>query len=253
MTRERAPVDLDAVRWAIRNGRPVVVPDIDVAVCAIQGHAFRFASDRLEDPVQRQNRKGMFYEEEELALIKAHLPTGATFVDIGANVGNHSLFVAAFLNPRKILPFEPNPLAYKLLLANIVMNDFHDVFDIQHIGYGVSDTQEDGFAMSHQTRNLGGARMEPGLGNIKTIIGDAVLADETPDFIKIDVEGMEMQVLRGLDQTIRRCAPMILMEVDKANQGAFNAWVQEYDYEVLEQIERYQVNKNFLLRKCAPE
>ena len=56
--REREPIDLDAVRWAIRKGRAVLIPDIDVAVCDIDGRAFRFASDRLEDPVQRQNRKG---------------------------------------------------------------------------------------------------------------------------------------------------------------------------------------------------
>ena len=66
MTRPRDPVDLDELRWAIRNGRPVVVPDIDVAVCDVEGQPFCFASDRLEDPVQRQNRNGKFYEEEEL-------------------------------------------------------------------------------------------------------------------------------------------------------------------------------------------
>jgi FkbM family methyltransferase len=251
MTRARDLVDLDAVRWAIRHGRAVVVPDIDVAVCEIEGRAFSFASDRLEDPVQRQHRNGKFYEEQELSLIKKHLPAQATFVDVGANVGNHSLFVAAFSQPKKIIPFEPNPLAFKLLLANIVMNGFHDLFDLRHIGLGLSDQTASGFAMSDQTRNLGGAKMQPEGGDIQTVRGDDILAEEDPDFVKIDVEGMEMQVLRGLDQTIRRCAPMILLEVDKSNYGAFNAWVQEYDYEVLEEIQRYRMNKNFLLRKCA--
>lgn len=251
MIRARDPVDLDEVRWAIRNGRPVLVPDIDVAVCEIEGHPFCFASDRLEDPVQRQNRNGLFYEEEELALIKSHLKKGATVVDIGANVGNHSLFMAAFCAPEKIIPFEPNPLAYKLLLANIVMNGFHGLFDLSHIGVALSDETADGFAMSDQIRNLGGARLEPDAGTIRTVKGDDVLAEVTPDFIKIDVEGMEMAVLRGLDRCIRRCAPLILLEVGKENYGAFNTWIQEYDYEVLEEIQRYRINKNFLLRKCA--
>jgi FkbM family methyltransferase len=249
MTRLRDPVDLNAVRWAIRNGRPVVVPDIDVAVCAIEGHPFCFASDRLEDPVQRQNRNGMFYEEEELALIKTHLLPAATFVDIGANVGNHSLFVAAFLNPEKIIPFEPNPLAYKLLLANIVMNGFNDLFDLRHIGVGLSDAEASGYAMTNQTRNLGGARMLAGAGDIATITGDAALADEMPNFLKIDVEGMEMLVLAGLEKTISRCAPMILIEVDEANYTAFDTWTRTHDYEVLDEIQRYRMNKNFLVRK----
>lgn len=250
MIRTRDPIDLNALRWAIRKGRPVVVPDIDVAVCDIEGQSFRFASDRLEDPIQRQNRNGRFYEEEELALIKSHLKPNATFVDIGANVGNHSLYVAAFLKPFKVIPFEPNPLAYKLLLANVVMNRFQDVFDLQHIGLGLSDTNEHGFAMSAQERNLGGARLLAGGGDIETVTGDDALAGEAPDFIKIDVEGMEMQVLAGLDATIARAKPMMLIEVDLAHEAAFQTWRGAQNYEVVEEFQRYQANKNYLLRSA---
>lgn len=249
--REREAIDLDAVRWAIRKKRAVVIPDIDVSVCHIHGTRFCFASDRLEDPIQRQHRKGGFYEEPELAVIKAHFPQGGTFVDIGSNIGNHSMFVAAFLQPAKIIPFEPNPLAYKLLLANIMLNGFNDVFDVSHIGFGLSDEKAGGFSMSRQKRNLGGARMEPGEGEIETITGDEALAAETPDFLKIDVEGMEMMALAGLEGTIARCAPMMLIEVDQENYVAFDSWVEDHGYEVLDTFQRYRTNKNFLLRKSA--
>ena len=249
MKRLRDTIDLPATLKAIRKGMPVVIPDIDVAVCEIHGATFRFASDRIEDPIQRANRKGVFYEEPELAMIKAHFPQGGTFVDIGSNIGNHSLFVAAFLQPKKIIPFEPNPLAYKLLLANVVMNGFARVFDLRHIGFGLSDEKAGGFAMSKQKRNLGGARMQAGEGEIETITGDAALADDTPDFLKIDVEGMEMLALRGLQQTIARHAPVILIEVDQANYETFDAWVKEQGYDVIDTFQRYPTNKNFLLRK----
>ena len=253
MIRTRDSIDLNAVRWAILKGRPVVVPDIDVAVCDIEGRSFRFASDRLEDPIQRQNRNGRFYEEEELSLIKTHLPAKSTFVDIGANVGNHSIYVAAFLEPVKVIPFEPNPLAYKLLLANVVMNGFQDVFELQHLGLGLSDTKEHGFGMSAQERNLGGARLMAGGGDIKTVTGDDALAGETPDFIKIDVEGMEMQVLAGLQSTIDRCKPMMLIEVDLENETAFQTWCEARNYQVVEEFQRYQKNKNYLLRHSAKD
>jgi FkbM family methyltransferase len=249
MTRTREPLDLDATLWAFREKRPVIIHDIDVSICEIHGHTFRFAMDRVKDPIQRHNRNGLFYEEPELALIKAHFPQGGTFVDIGSNIGNHSLFVAAFLQPGKIISFEPNPQAYKLLLANIALNGFHDVFDLTHIGLGLSDTQASGFAMSEQTRNLGGARMLSGEGDIQTITGDAALANDTPDFLKIDVEGMEILALRGLQETIRRCAPMILIEVDQENYDSFDAWVISEGYDVVETFQRYRVNRNFLLRK----
>ncbi len=249
MNRVRKTIDLDAIRKAIRKGRPVVISDIDVAVCEIHGHTFRFASDRIEDPIQRSNRKGMFYEEPELAMIKAHFPQGGTFVDIGSNIGNHSLFVAAFLQPKKIIPFEPNPLAYKLLLANVVLNGLTHVFDLRHIGFGLSDQKAGGFAMSRQARNLGGAKMLSGQGEIETITGDEALANDAPDFLKIDVEGMEMLALRGLQATITRCAPMILIEVDQANYETFDEWAKDQGYDVLDTFQRYPTNKNFLLRK----
>ena len=226
-----------------------MIPDLDVAVCDIDGHRFCFASDRVRDPIQRANRKGHFYEEEELALIKAHLKEGAVFVDVGANLGNHSLYVAAFLKPARIIPFEPNPPAYKLLLANVVMNGFQHLFDLSHIGLGLADEKAEGLSMSTPERNLGSARMLSDPGDIATLTGDAALAGVTPDFIKIDVEGMEMMVLNGLTETIARSAPMILIEVDRENDDAFQSWIDQQGYEVLETFQRYQVNRNYLLKK----
>ncbi|MEP5728765.1 MAG: FkbM family methyltransferase [Sulfitobacter sp.] len=249
----RAPIDLDAVRRAIKSGTPVVIPDLDISTATIHGRHFVFAGDRINDPIQRSNRKGQFYEEPELAVIKAHFPQGGTFIDIGSNIGNHSLFVAGFCQPKIIVPFEPNPLAYKLLLANVALNGFGDLFDLRHVGLGLSDEKASGFAMSKQDRNLGGAKMQAGEGDIETITGDEALGHVTPDFLKIDVEGMEMMALRGLDETIERCSPLILIEVDEHNYAAFDAWVEEKGYDTLDTFQRYKTNKNFLLRRPAKD
>ena len=247
--RTRKGIDLNATRRAIGKGKPVMFPDIDVSVCEIHGRLFSFASDRKQDPIQRAHRGGKFYEEPELAIIKSQFPQGGIFVDIGSNIGNHSLFVAAFLQPEKIIPFEPNPLAYKLLLANVAMNGFSPLFDLSYIGFGLSDTRASGFAMSDQHKNLGGARMQSGEGDIETITGDQALEKVTPDFLKTDVEGMEIMVLRGLEATIERAAPTILIEVDQENYDAFDAWVEDHGYEVLKTFQRYRTNKNFLVAK----
>ena len=45
---------------------------------------------------------------------------GATFVDIGANVGNHSLFAATFLNAARVVPVEPNPRCLRLMLLTAI-------------------------------------------------------------------------------------------------------------------------------------
>lgn len=239
--------DLDEARQALATGEAYVYWGIDVIPAQIDGTRVLFATDKLRDPIQRHHRKGEFYEEEELAQLREIFPENGVFVDIGTNIGNHSLFVAKFLNPSKIIPFEPNPLAYRLLMANIAFNGLGDLFDVSFLGLGLSDKPADGFAMTSQEKNLGAAKMVEGEGSISVIRGDDALASEMPDLIKIDVEGMEMMVLAGIEQTIARAQPKILIEVDQENYYAFDAWVEKVGYKVTKQVQRYRSNKNFFL------
>jgi len=243
--------DLDAARAALVGGAPYVFDGIDVVACTIAGRPFRFAVDMERDPIQRHHRTGQFYEARELDLIKRVFPLGGTYVDIGANVGNHAIHVAGFLSPARVIPFEPNVAAYKLLLANIALNGFAPVFDLSWIGLGLSDSRDDGFAMETRTRNLGAARMLPGQGDLQVIAGDEALADARPDFIKIDVEGMELPVLKGLEATITRATPWMLVEVEQRNDAAFAEWVARMGYVVDTEIKRYETGGNYLIRPAA--
>jgi len=65
--------------------------------------------------------------------------------------------------------------------------------------------------------------------------------------IKIDVEGMEMKVLRGLEETIRRTRPVLLLEIDDENNADFQDWIAPFDYDVVEEVRRYQNNTNYVL------
>jgi FkbM family methyltransferase len=243
-----APFDIDAARAAIAGGASFVFQGIDVVACTIAGRPFRFAVDMERDPIQRHHRTGQLYEGRELGLIKRVMPLGGTYVDIGANVGNHALYVAAFLSPMKVIPFEPNVAAYKLLLANVAMNGFGGVFDLSWLGLGLSDKPGEGFAMERRTRNLGASRMLPGQGELRVVTGDEALAGENPDFIKIDVESMELQVLNGLDATLKRCGPWMLIEVDKHNDKGFHDWLNRAEYVVDTEVKRYETSTNYLVR-----
>lgn len=235
------------IRDALTAGKAYVFSDVNVVNCSIAGTRVFFVTDMERDPIQRSHRRGRFFEPEELDLIRSVFPEGGTFVDIGANIGNHSLYVAKYLNPGRIIPFEPNPLAYRLLFANIALNDVVDLFDMSNIGFGASDRAEAGFAMTERRKNLGAAKMVAGEGDIETVCADDALAAETPDFIKIDVEGMEMQVLAGLTETIRRARPAILIEVDNANDDAFRAWVDEVGYDIRKTVRHYAENLNYFI------
>lgn len=222
--------------------------DVDITAGRHEGRRVLFATDKEADPIQRAHRSAAFYEAEELALLKTHVKKGATFVDIGANVGNHTLYAAMFLGAKRVIPAEPNPLALRLLLINVMMNGVEDRVDTRGLGVGLSDAAGVGFGMEARHKNLGAAKMLAGQGDLTVLTGDALLAEDTPSFIKIDVEGMEMQSLAGLTATIARCRPMMLIEVDQANYDAFDAWLSENAYSVVDTIQRYATNKNFLIK-----
>lgn len=240
--------DLHAMRRAQRRGAPFSVRGIDVVFARILGKNMRFAVDMENDPIQRRHRKGIFYEMKELNALLGVFPLGGVFVDIGANVGNHSLFAARYLGASRVIPFEPNPRAYKLLMTNVLLNDLGGIIDTSHLGFGLADKEEGGYGMRNVERNLGGADMVAGEGDLVVKTGDEVLARVTPSFIKIDVEGMEMRVLAGLEKTIARAKPVLLVEVDVVNDAAFAAWTEAAGYDVARVFQRYATNKNYMIR-----
>ncbi len=244
----KEPSEFERLRDAVAQGRNVIFPDVTVSQCQIHGRPFTFATSMRRDPAQRALRNGGFYEAPELNDIRGQFPLGGTFVDIGANVGNHSLFVAGFLAPTRIIPFEPSPIVGRLLLANISLNGFAPVFDLSFLGLGLSDCDGGGFAIEERDHNLGAAKMIEGAGDLRVIRGDDALKAVDPSFIKIDVEGMELKVLSGLSATIDRARPSMLVEVDNSNFEEFQDWLVDTRYKVIRTRQRYPDNKNHLIR-----
>lgn len=69
-----------------------------------------------------------FFDAEELAHLKANLTEGFVFLDIGANIGGYSLFVAAHAGPTaRVLAVEPQPDIYERLVFNLRLNPFPSV------------------------------------------------------------------------------------------------------------------------------
>ncbi|WP_417526082.1 FkbM family methyltransferase [Marinovum sp.] len=235
----------------LRLGRPVESVELQLVHARVQERPVTFCVNMKNDPVQRNHRRGQFYEMSELSRLSSVFPEGGVFVDIGANVGNHTLFAALFLGASRVIPFEPNPKAFELLVSNVLVNGLRDIVDLSRLGVGVSDAEAGGFAMQDRDRNLGGARMLEGQGELAVHRGDALLEDVTPDFIKIDVEGMELQVLAGLSGVLERARPVMMVEVDNSVEAAFLDWVAAQGYAVVSTHQRYRLNKNHLICDAA--
>jgi FkbM family methyltransferase len=160
-------------------------------------------------------------------------------VDVGANIGNHSLFFA----PRfaAVHAFEPNPPALALLRCNAALAGASRLH-VHAFGLGDRDAQ---LPFSHNTDgNLGGsgfgfAGVQGGQVRLCELRrGDGVLPQALQGLplalLKIDVEGAELAVLQGLADTVARERPVVVFESNRAGgaQGGAQvlAWLRAQAY-----------------------
>jgi FkbM family methyltransferase len=220
---------------------------VDVTLAEIGGDTVFFATDMKRDPIQRAHRHGQFFEAKELRLLEDLFPQGGTFVDIGANVGNHTLYAALKLKAARVIPFEPNPKVARLLAANVALNRLSGIVDLSHVGFGLGDVDSDSFGLEARAVNLGATKMLPDQGTVKVRRGDDVLAGEKIDLMKVDVEGMEMAVLRGLEQVIATNRPNIMIEVPREHETDFRPWLEAHNYRIVHALPHYKVLTNYIL------
>jgi FkbM family methyltransferase len=200
----------------------------------------RFITDNNNDIIQNCLANGRWFEEDYLKLMKQHCDPGATILDIGANVGSHTVYFSKFMDPRIIYSIEPIPKAYKMLLANIALNYCHNV-NVDHVGLALGNQNCIGYPyVIYGKDNLGSTRLIPeplqrqhefeAFDPVRVVTGDSLFSNIQVDFIKMDIEGMEMVALEGLRETITRCRPKIFIEVNEENKRDFAAWMAANRY-----------------------
>jgi FkbM family methyltransferase len=141
------------------------------------------------------------------------------FVDVGANTGIFSLIACATNSGIRVIAFEPVSEIYVRLVTNVTINAFQD--RCQTMQEAVSNAAgttrllvppgelptEATLELENKSAPEGGTHID-----IDSTTLDAVCAQATVDFIKIDVEGAEYKVLQGARQLLARCSPTILLE-----------------------------------------
>jgi FkbM family methyltransferase len=190
-------------------------------------------------------QRGTFYEDDLLRHLGRRGPCGGVYLDVGANIGNHAVFFGTFLADF-VVAIEPIPHAARVLERNLAANDI--------AGYAVVNHAV-GAAPGHGrlVRPAEFARWAGATQVIETVVDDAtaddgeivsittidrVLADLAPrlgdrpvTFMKIDVEGMECQVLAGATELMRRHRPQLAVElVDDDAYGRFTELLAGFGY-----------------------
>ena len=148
---------------------------------------------------------------------------GGIVLDVGANIGNHSAWFARYF--AEVIAFEPNPICVHLFEAGRLMNATQNV---RLVPRGLSDRDTIATLHANLHGNLGGSHLGEKSADgtshtfeVQLQRGDDVLANESLPvrLVKLDVEGHEHAVLRGLEQTLRRDQPIVLFE-SSGTQGA---------------------------------
>lgn len=138
-------------------------------------------------------------------------------LDIGANIGNHSLYFALEAGARKVLSFEPVPFTFDILAKNIEINALEDRVELHNCGIGAQEGQA--ATKSIITGNIGSTRLElEDAGGIAVRPLDAFDLPTDIALVKIDVEGMEEQVVHGARRLLQEQHPFIMMEIHPENR-----------------------------------
>lgn len=174
-----------------------------------------YVHDFPEVVSNNMRRSNNFFEIEFLDFLRKHLPAQKEIIDIGANIGNHSLFFAKFLHCEKVHSFEPVDNNFRLLQKN--MENYRN----KSICYKVGLSNQNGKLplYNSQKENYGGFSLHSYSNGSSFLVSHSIEVRTLDSFhlnnisfIKIDVENHENEVLEGARATILRNKPILVVE-----------------------------------------
>ncbi|MBE6094598.1 MAG: FkbM family methyltransferase [Schwartzia succinivorans] len=184
----------------------------------------------------RVMRKRNFYEEQSLRSVKEkYLKPGMVYLDCGANIGNHTVFFARVADAKKVYAFEGNPITHAVLVKNVELNHIQKVVQ----GYNCVLGEKNGTAETsfYTPFNMGGTAFHESDDGIEMRAIDSFNFGEKIDFIKMDVEGFEDHVLKGMGTVLRRDKPLLWVEIFDEHYKSVSSLLHEYGYERIEVFE----------------
>ena len=167
------------------------------------------------------------FSEGEVAVLRSALGPGGVAVDVGANIGALTVPMADLVGPSgMVVAFEPQRVVFQLLCANLALNGIRNVQAL-NAAAGSAPGVIEVPALDYEDRgNFGGITLAGGMA-AQPAVTLAAPPDRVPvrpldelalkrlDFLKIDVEGMEADVIAGAESTLKRCRPTLLVENDR--------------------------------------
>ena len=174
----------------------------------------------LADWIQQQIYFIDYSDVNGISFLKKQLVNGSVFIDIGANIGAYSLIASKLVgNKGKVYSFEPVKSIHNQLTQNIKQNSITNIvvekmaiFDKNTtLELYISDNQNMGMSSILHHSNESGEKQTVQATTLDNYIDNKDLIKI--DFIKIDIEGAEINALKGMKQTLIKFSPIILIEI----------------------------------------
>jgi FkbM family methyltransferase len=197
-----------------------------------------------------------YYELKELKVLFGWLKNKIKFnnvVDVGAYLGNHSVYFSNYF--KGVVSFEPNPYSYDLLKINTKQKKNIKIYNF---GLSNKNSTEDfyNYEFNHGGSSVIKSKKTPYTKHrAKFYSFDKLNLKKKIDLIKIDVEGNELNVLKGMKGTIQKSSPIILFETQKKEifngTSAVINYLKSIEYNKFYSIENYPNTKVTIFNKLA--
>jgi FkbM family methyltransferase len=201
---------------------------------------------------------GSSFDPVELAFLRDALDPGATAIDVGANVGVYTVAAALRVGPTgRVLAVEADDEYVPRLHANLARNGIENV-TVLAVAAGESDGEAELVLAADRAfssikplvayRGAGVNRTVP-LRRLDTIWAEA--GEPAVAFVKIDVEGAELEVLAGAERLLDRCHPALVVEVSSATEPDVQRRLAGFGYADVTPTGFSPANRGYRARSAA--
>jgi FkbM family methyltransferase len=189
------------------------------------------------------------YSEGEIALFDRLVKPGMTVVEVDANIGCHTIFLAKKTGAEgRVIAIEAQGMLYRVLRTNLDLNGLDRVTAL-HCACGARQGTLDFPAIDYtDPANFGGMSLaDAGTGETVPVLPLDALDLHRCDFIKIDVEGMETEVIAGAVRLLEECRPVLYVENDRfENQRMLTERIAAHGYSLYSHCPPLFNKDNFL-------
>jgi FkbM family methyltransferase len=171
-------------------------------------------------------------------------------LDIGAHIGRYALEIAKAVGEKGlVIAIEPQPENYACLVKNIRLNKFENITALNVAGWD-KDCKMELFSTGGSSPSL---KWNHGLGGfmVEARVLDNLVKGIKVDWIKIDVEGAEYEVLRGLENTLRKCQPKVILETFNVNREKVEKFMTRLGYSLMPIYHKFEL-KGLTYLYCCP-